>query len=282
MKKSLYLFACLLCGLYTAQAQRRSLQNKSTTVQPTTTVKKNTNNSNQAKTSPERNASKPIPTKVGFGYWSVGVTGHTNANFIGGLNFRKAWGKEADFLSFFQVDLLKTEDYREFSLVDPSSNISIRDGKINHLFTIRPSIGKEIVLLKKGPEGGSQLKGIVSTGPSLGILSPYYVNVTSQASNYSNIQPIKMLDYYTKQTGFTNYIVNESSMFKGLSEATFQPGWHLKTGLLIEFNTEKRNYMALEAGFMVDAFFKPVPMMLQNENRNVYSAAYLTFYLGKK
>lgn len=281
MKKYLLMLAGLFLGVFSIHAQRRSTQNKSTTIQPTITKNSSAKTATPA-TSRKQPVAKPIPTKIGEGYWSVGILGHTNATFIGGFTLKKAWGNNAQQLNFIQLDLLKTEDYREFSLLDPNSNISIKDGKINQLFTIRPSFGKEFTLLKKGPEGGSQLKGIISTGPSIGLLSPNYINVTSQASNFSNISPVKVQDFYNNKAGITQYIVNEANMFKGLGEAKIQPGWHLKTGLLMEFSAERRNYMAIEAGFMIDTYFKPVPMMLDNTPRSTYSAAYITFYLGKK
>ncbi len=283
MKKYLLILVILSLGVFTTQAQRRSTQNKTTTIQPN--IPKNTTTKTvPAKTSANQKPSKAklTPSKVGEGYWSVGVLGHTNATFIGGISFKKAWGNNTQKLNFFQLDFVKTEDYREFNLLDPNSQISIKDGKINHLYTIRPSFGKEFTLLKKGPEGGSQLRGIISTGPSIGFLAPNYINVTSQATNFSNVTAIKMEEFYNNKSGFTQYVVNQANMFTGLPESKIQPGWHFKTGLLMEFSAERRNYMAIEAGFMVDTYFKPVPIMLENTPRNTFSAAYITFYLGKK
>ncbi len=271
------IFLLLTLSVFQLQAQRRSLQNKSTTIQPNT---KSTTTQKTKTTS--QSIPKPIPTKLDAGYWSVGLNAHTNAGFIGGFSFKKAWGLDEKKLSFIGVDLIKTEDYREFTLLDAGSNISIKDGKINSLFTIRPSFGKEYTLLKKGPDGGTQLKGILATGPSIGLLSPYYVNVTSKASGYSLIEPIKMLDFYNNKSAVTQYIVGEASTFKGLTESIVQPGWHGKAGLLLEFSSLKRNYIAIELGFVADTFFKPVSLMLQNPTRNTFSSAYLTFYLGKR
>ena len=277
--KGLLVLILSIC-LFQLQAQRRSLQNKSTTIQPNTSTTPTKVKPTTA--SKKTTNSKPIPTKIGEGYWALGLNAHTNASFIGGFSFKKAWGKNAQKLNFIAVDLIKTEDYREFNLLDVNNNISIKDGKINYLFTIRPEFGREITLLKKGPEGGVQLKGILATGPSIGIKSPYYVNVTSKASGYSVIEPVKMKDFYSPNNPITQYIVGEAGMFKGLSESTIQPGWHGKAGLLVEFSSIKRNYLAIELGFVADTYFKPVDLMLQNPARNSFSSAYITFYLGKK
>ncbi len=261
-------------------AQRRTLQNKSTSVQPSTRSNSKTTVVKSTNTKPSN--SKPIPTKSGEGYWALGLNAHTNAGLIGGFTFKKTWGKQANKLNFWSIDLIKTEDYREFTLFDATSNISIKDGKSNYLYTIRPEFGKEFVLLKKGPEGGTQLKGILATGPSIGLVSPYYVNVTSKASGFAAIEPVKMKDFYSNSSTVTQYIVGESSMFRGISESTIQPGWHAKAGVLLEFNSVKRNYLAIEFGLVADTYFKPVELMLQNSGRNTFSSAYLTFYLGKK
>lgn len=285
MKIKGFILLILSFSLFQVQAQRRSLQNKSTTVQPTISsskpINKNTQTNSKQKARPT--VSPKVPTKVGEGYWAFGVNVHTNASFLGGFSLRKAWGKNPENINFIGLDLIKTEDYREFNLLDASSNISIRDGKINHLFSLRPEFGKEIILLKKGPEGGTQLKGIIAAGPSIGFVTPYYVNVTSRASGFNSSDPIKMEDFYKDQSQDTKYIIGESSMFKGLSESKIQPGLHGKIGLLMEFSSIKRNYLGIEIGFVADSYFKPIQMMYTpNEARSTYSSAYLTFYIGKK
>lgn len=286
MKIKGFILLILSFSLFQVQAQRRSLQNKSTTVQPNISSNSANNKSKQVTTNPQKvrpTASKAVPAKVGEGYWAFGVNLHTNASFLGGFSLRKAWGKNPANISFIGLDIVKTEDYREFNLLDASSNISIRDGKINHLFTLRPEFGKEIILLKKGPEGGTQLKGILAAGPSIGLVTPYYVNVTSRASGFNSSDPIKMEDFYSSKNPITQYIIGESGMFKGLPESTIQSGLHGKVGLLMEFNSIKRNYLGIEIGFVADSYFKPIQLMYApNEPRSTYSSAYLTFYIGKK
>ncbi len=280
IQKGFFCLILLMCSL-NGLAQRRSLQNKSTTVQPNININSSTIQKSKGTVSSKSNI-KPIPTKIGEGYWAIGLNAHTNAGLIGGFSFKKAWGNNVQKLNFWSIDLIKTEDYREFTLFDANSNISIKDGKINYLYTIRPSFGKEFVLLKKGPEGGTQLKGVLSTGPSIGLLSPYFVNVTSKASGYASIEAIKMKDFYSNSNAVTQYIVGEAGMFRGISESSLQPGWHGKAGILMEFNSVKRNYLAIEFGFVADTYFKPIEMLIQNPGRNSFSSAYLTFYLGKK
>jgi len=285
MKITGYILLIFSFSLFHVQAQRRSLQNKSTTVQPNISsskpTTKNAQSNNIQKARPT--VSKTSPAKVGEGYWALGINAHTNASFLGGFSLRKAWGKNPQNISFIGLDIVKTEDYREFNLLDASSNISIRDGKINHLFTLRPEFGKEIMLLKKGPEGGTQLKGILAAGPSIGLVTPYYVNVTSRASGFNSSDPLKMEEFYSSKNPITQYIIGESGMFKGLSESKIQPGLHGKIGLLMEFSSVKRNYLGIEIGFVADGYFKPIQLMYgPNEARSAFSSAYLTFYIGKK
>jgi hypothetical protein len=135
--------------------------------------------------------------------------------------------------------------------------------------------------LKKSSNSGPQLKAILATGPSIGLLSPYYVNVTSSASGYSKIVTAKMIDIFNSSAQ-TLIPVGAASMFKGLSESKIQPGWHFKSGLLIDFNSVKNNYISLEFGVLADIYAKPVELIYDNAGRNTYTAAYLTFYLGKK
>ena len=277
MGKSSFLLFVFLLSMHFSQAQRRSLQSKSTTIQP------NTSTPTKANQSPSKiNTTKAIPVKSGNGYWTFGLQAHTNAGLIGGINFKKAWGKDPNRLSFIGIDLLKTEDYREYTYTFPGSNTSIQDAKTNYLYTIRPTIGKEFVLLKKGPDDGASLKAIVSTGPSIGLVSPYYLNVATNPYGAAQTQTLKMVDLYNNAKSQTYYIAGPTGMFYGLSESTIQPGWHAKTGLLIEFPSVKQNYLAVEFGFQVDSYFKPIEMVYLNAGRNTFSSAYITFHLGKK
>ncbi|RVU27037.1 hypothetical protein EOJ36_03310 [Sandaracinomonas limnophila] len=276
MKKLVFfLLFCLNFGVF---AQRRGTANTSSTLQPPSST---TNKTSTTRAIDKRNSTPTALAKKGNGYWAFGLTTHTNAGIIGGLNFKKAWGKNENKLTFFELDLVKTEDYKEYSYYDPINNFSYQDGKINHLFTIRPELGKEFTLLKKSSNSGPQLKAILATGPSIGLLSPYYVNVTSSASGYSKIVTAKMIDIFNSSAQ-TLIPVGAASMFKGLSESKIQPGWHFKSGLLIDFNSVKNNYISLEFGVLADIYAKPVELIYDNAGRNTYTAAYLTFYLGKK
>jgi hypothetical protein len=199
------------------------------------------------------------------------------------MNFRKIWGKKNKNLNVINLDLAHIKDYREFNSPYSYNGQTYIEGKLNYLYTIRPEFGKEITLLKKASQGGPTLKGIFTTGPTIGLQSPYMVDIAFASNNPFGSQStvsVSMKDLLDNKYPNAG-IVRESGMFSSIGKSTIVPGWHFKSGLNIEFNSEKSSYFAIEVGFIVDIFNNPIEMLNQSTQRPVYTTGYLTLLLGK-
>ncbi len=209
--------------------------------------------------------------------WGIGINTNTNSGLLGGFSFIKTLRKNA----FIGLDLTNTKDYREFDSPYSFNGKTYVEGKLNYLINIRPEYGHQWGLLKESTEGGTSLNGRISTGPTIGVQKPYYVDIVytdaSSKSILASVPMEKALDNsYNKSA-----ISGEGSFFSGLSESKFIPGWHLKTALEFKFETLKQNYLALETGFIIDYFSQPVEILNQTTPRSVYTTGYVTFFFGK-
>lgn len=262
----LLLLSCLFVSL-SSWAQRKITSAESPLQIPSKTSKKTKTDLPDAKLS---------------GTWAIGISTSTNSGIIGGLSVRKYWLNEQNSQSFVQLDADIIKDYREFTSPYSYNGRSYIEGKLNQLIVIRPSYGRRWTLLQKSPEGGPALKGILSTGPSIGMQKPYYVdisytnNATAKTSTFAVPYAKTLDDSYPKA-----YIIGDASFLNGLSEATPVPGWHIKSSLNLELESYKQNHMSLELGFCVDYFSKPIEMLNQTAGRSVYTTGYLTFFFGK-
>lgn len=260
------LLSCLFFSLST-WAQRKVTSTESTLQIPTKQPKPTKTN---------------LPSEKLSGTWALGITTTTNSSIIGGFSFRKYWLNESKSQSFAQIDADIIQDYREFTSPYSYNGRSYIEGKLNQLIVIRPEYGRRWTLLQKAAEGGPALKGILATGPSLGLQKPYYVDITytnsatSKTSTFAVPYVQTLDDTYPKA-----FIIGSSSFLEGFSEAKPVPGWHLKSALNLELESFKQNHMSLELGFCVDYFSKPIEMLNQTEGRNVYTTGYLTFFFGK-
>jgi hypothetical protein len=151
---------------------------------------------------------------------------------------------------------------------------------LNYLINLRTSYGKHYLLLNQAQEGGTSLSGRISTGPTLGLLKPYYVDLsyTDAGKNITTSVPMAeaLNNTYSKSS-----INGEGSFFSGFSQSKLVPGWHVKTALEFKFETLKQNYLAVETGFILDFFSQPVEILNQTNPRSVYTTGYVTFFFGK-
>jgi hypothetical protein len=235
-----------------------------------------------------KNAAKPIqaPTPLkstklkssSKSDWSVGVSTSTNSGIIGGVQFRKPWGTK-EIKNFVELEAVALQDYREFDSPSTYNGRTHIEGKLNQLFVIRPSLGRQWTLLQKSSDGGQKLIGLISSGPSIGLQKPYYVDISYNNGIQSTAQvPLaKTLDNTYKRV----FIIGESSAFKGLNESNIIPGWNLKTAVKMEIETLKQNNIGVEIGFVVDYFTKPIEMLNLTAGRQVYTTAYISFSFGK-
>lgn len=274
MKKILLLLLIFSCCAQSLWAQRRSATAQSRVQAPapkSSTV--NSKNTTKSKTKAE--------DKPSTGYMALGIGTNTNAGLIGGFSFKRALmhGNQGQ-KRFISLDVHNTRDYREYKYPYSYNGQSYIEGKLNYLFAVRPNYGIEFNLLKKSNDGGPALKAVLGTGPTLGVLSPYHVNISSSVRGIQSINSVPYRDIYDNKYNNPN-ILSVGGLLDGLGQSRIQMGWNLKAGLIFEFNTLKKNYTALELGAVMDYYFQPVEMLYLNKNRSSYTGAYVTFYLGK-
>lgn len=225
-----------------------------------------------------KNAVIQAPSSQKTNQWSLGVSTSTNSGILGGVQFRKPWGSQ-ETKNFLALEAARLNDYREFDSPYTYNGRTHVEGKINQLFVIRPAFGRQWTLLQKSSEGGQKLIGLVSTGPSIGLQKPYYVEISYDNGMQSTAEvPLaKILDNTYKKV----IIMGESSLWKGLNESQIVPGWHLKTAVNMEIETLKQNNIGIEIGFIVDYFTKPIEMINLTAGRQVYTTGYISFSMGK-
>ena len=213
---------------------------------------------------------------------ALGISTSTSSGIFGGITARKVWMNNPKSQSLFGLDLSIIKDYKEFDSPYSYNGRGYTEGKLNQLVVIRPEYGRQWTLFKKPSEGGAALKGLIATGPNIGMQMPYHVDISyvNPGTGKSSILSIPMSQTYDNTYQRTT-ILGESSFFKGASESIYVPGWHLKTAFNVELDSFKQNYLALEVGFIVDYFSKPIEMLNQTPQRSVYTTGYLTFFFGK-
>ena len=161
-------------------------------------------------------------------------------------------------------------------------------GKQNSLYVLRGGIGEKRYFSEKAKERGLAIGMSYVIGPSIGLLKPYYLDLIRVQDGSTQIVSEKFSE--DNEDIFLNElnIFGSSGFSKGISELSILPGIHAKAGVHFDWGAFDEFVKAIEAGVMIDAYFKRVPIMVQTdeiknvENRPFFINLYLTLQLGKR
>lgn len=205
-----------------------------------------------------------------------GFNKNTAGGLIGGMVFKKARKLNNNkILETFGLELMNVKHSQEYRRPSQEGNSFIY-GKTNYLYAIRLQYGRDFVLFKKAPQQGVEIKAVFAAGPSIGLLAPYYVEYKpADGGNYTVRGP------YTEDIQFSQ-IVGTGRLFEGLGDSNVVIGGNLKAAINFEIGTAKSQVTGFEAGFLLDAYSKPVELMVNTKNNSVFPTVFLTLFYGAR
>ncbi len=221
-----------------------------------------------------------------------GINFNTQGALLGGVSVRSSRVLDDRFLRFWSIEGVMLKNAKEERL-NTQVGGSYIDRKTNYAFVLRPSVGIQRILFRKAADAGVQVNGLVSVGPSFGLLMPYYISydrtapVTQQINLSSDdivneqFDPVKHID--------SRAILDHGPLFSGIGQTQVVPGVHLRGGLSFEYGRYRDAVTGLEVGFLVEAFTKRMvilsPSTLSDKdalNHQFFPSVYLTLYFGHR
>lgn len=202
-----------------------------------------------------------------------GINKNTNGGYIGGFNVKFSQRTRGETFRSFGFEVANVKHSKE-ARVPAFSGGSFILGKSNYLYSLRFSYGMERMIFRKGPQQGVQISALVSAGPTLGVIAPYYIEVGS--GNFTTT-----VQYDPDSHGSSN-IFGAGRPLEGIGESDFTVGLHARTGFSFEFGTFKSSVSGLEIGVMVEAFPNEVVLLPRAENRAIFPSAYVTLFHGSR
>jgi len=187
----------------------------------------------------------------------------------------------------------ETKQAAEFNLITSQLD-SPKDffyGKQNEFFVMRAGFGQRKNLVGKAEKNGVNLSLIYLGGISLGFLKPYYLELAyfTPVTDTTFILESRSESYNPDlENGnadkFLNWreIIGSSGFGKGFIEIEPVPGIYGKVGLNFEWGKKDEMITSLEAGIMMDIYYKRIPIMIVEKNRPFFMAAYISFQFGKR
>jgi hypothetical protein len=205
-----------------------------------------------------------------------GINKNTSGGLIGGFVFKKARKRSERVLETFGLELMNVKHPQEVRRNSVISGNYFIFGKANYLYAVRLQYGRDLVLFKKAPQQGVEIKAVFAVGPSLGVVAPYYVEYFPSTSDNFAIrgQYKTSIDY--------SLINGTGRLFEGIGESSVVPGANLKAAVNFELGTIKTQVTGFEAGFLIDAYSKKIEIMPATKNYSVYPTVFLTLFYGSR
>ncbi len=221
-----------------------------------------------------------------------GINFNTQGGLIGGVNVRVAKVLDERWLRFWSLEGVSFKNPKEESVTNPYTGGTFKLYKANYAFALRPSIGIQRILFRKAADAGVQVNGLLSAGPSIGLLMPYYISYDITAFNNQS-QPsnndVIVDEAYDPSKHDANFIYDRAPLFSGIAQTKIVPGAHLRGALSFEYGRYRDAVAGAEVGFLLEVYTKellmlnpPAPADVNSLNRQFFPSVYLTLYLGHR
>jgi hypothetical protein len=206
-----------------------------------------------------------------------GINKNTYGGLIGGFVFKKARKLNDRLLETFGLEIMNVKHPQEVRQNSQSTGNYFIYGKSNYLYALRFQYGRDLILFKKAPQQGVEIKAVTAIGPTLGIVAPYYIERPADQGGFVTIREPYRPGIRPEE------IYGPGRLFEGLGESTLKIGANAKLALNFELGTVKSQVTGFEAGFLVDAYTSKVIIVPSAQNYSVFPTLFFTlFYGGRK
>ena len=198
-----------------------------------------------------------------------------------GFDFRRGKNLTVNKKRMLEAEIVNMKHLKEAKSVNPyyENAKSFFYGKMNTLTVLRLGAGQQQVIFSKAEKSGVEVRFNVTGGLSLGFAKPVYLNIVkTDPAGASYLE----IERYDPLVHFIDDIYGRASFTYGLSEIKVYPGLYAKAGLAFEHGQHFDRVRILEAGVIVDAYGKEIPVMAFTENNEVYLTLYINVLFGKK
>jgi len=204
-----------------------------------------------------------------------GINKNTHGGLIGGLVFKKARKTSDRILETFGLEIMNVKHPQEQRYSAQHTGNFFIYGKSHYLYALRFQYGRDIILFKKAPQQGVEIKGVFAVGPTIGLHAPYYVEISADGGAVIR-RP------YNTSIRF-DQIYGPGRLFEGVDESNIKIGANAKAAINFELGTVKSHVTGFEAGFLLDAYAGEIELIPSTRNPSIFPTFFFTlFYGGRK
>ncbi len=210
----------------------------------------------------------------------------TSRGFAAGMEFGRL--RTYYRTSYFQVNLGEVKHPKEQRQSPPPNVRSFRPfvfGKQNNFFVARAGWGIKRYYSEKARHKGVAVGVSYSIGPALGMMKPYYLALAYTSPDNPRDQRVIHQKYSEDNAAVfldQTRILGASPFTKGLGEISIIPGGNASVAFHMDWGAFDEVVKALEIGLQIDVFAKKVPILVTEENSQMFFNFFINLQLGKR
>ncbi|MEO6328593.1 MAG: hypothetical protein ABIO55_06665 [Ginsengibacter sp.] len=194
-----------------------------------------------------------------------------------GIFFEMGRAKSVKNGVLFQLELSERKHPKEEKLSNLNNfyGTPFIFGKQNFFYPAKLGIQMQSLYGNKSNKNGVSITYNYGGGVSLGLLRPYYVQLTT-TGDYVKFES-------ADSTKFLSGSIGAGPGFgKGWSEIKVTPGLYAKTALRFDYGSYNEVISALEIGITGEYYTKAVPIMVHLEPKKFFFSGYVAIIFGKR
>lgn len=206
-----------------------------------------------------------------------------NSTGLGGVNFKYGWHKTGRINNMFDVELARIRHSKEVRIYGESDNPrQYTFGRLNMAFFLRTGYGQNITITERPYKNAVSLHFNYSVGVTSAILKPIYLDIIKIKTDpvRGQVRTVQPERYDPAVHDKQQSILGNSSFLEGMGNLSFTPGGYGRASLAVEWGQYPDEFKSLEAGFTVDAFYKPLPLMAFVPEDYYFFTLFLAFTFG--
>jgi hypothetical protein len=206
---------------------------------------------------------------------------HIHSNGIGAFfrSGRHLTGRTMRFLEAEITNIKHPKSFRPFNPFEESGRRYVY-GKTHSFFVTRGGIGLNNVIHGKDRRRGVEVRYHYFAGPSIGFAKPVYLEILIIEPNTQQRRTVT--EKYDPERHTLDNIYGKAPFTRGVGETVINPGAYGKFGVSFEYSGYDDYVKAIETGFFIDAFSRPVHMMAFSPPNRLFVNFYISFVIGKR
>jgi hypothetical protein len=199
-----------------------------------------------------------------------------------GISYEKGYFRTPSRTVVWEFELNEKHSPKEHHVsasTDGFDFSSIVPYKLNNLYEFKAAIGQQILIGGKGNKNGVAVTALYAGGLTLGMLKPYYLNISNILTQASNQQTYAQL---ANDTTLGDEVAGSAGFLVGWGNLTVKPGINAKQAMRFDYGRLNQTVAAIEVGLTEEFFSSKMPIMYLVPAKQFFFNAYVSILFGNR